>query len=144
MVQVQLGVMLGASGEFGKEDGRRQFVATLREMKTGLTSAAHDGSKRGGLQPLAARRKIPRHPPPSNRNRPVRRDLRWTLAVVPNWERRPSLWSRKKEVKIFFKARSAMAPRSSSSFERPAATIHRPGVPIARLTKSQLRPPSTP
>ena len=35
MVQVQLGVMLGASGEFGKEDGRRQFVATLREMKTG-------------------------------------------------------------------------------------------------------------
>jgi hypothetical protein len=52
MVQVQLGMMLGASGEFGKEDGRRQFVATLREMKTGLTSAAaQDGQKGAGFNP---------------------------------------------------------------------------------------------
>ena len=51
MVQVQLGVMLGASCEFGKEDGRRQFVATLREMKTGLTSAAQDGQKGAGFNP---------------------------------------------------------------------------------------------
>ena len=58
MVQVQLGVMLGTSGEFGKQDGRRQFVATLREMKTGLTSTARDGRKRRGFQPFPARRKI--------------------------------------------------------------------------------------
>ena len=52
IVQVQLGMMLGASGELGKEDGRRQFVATLREMKTGLAStAAQDGQKGAGFKP---------------------------------------------------------------------------------------------
>ena len=59
MVQVELGVMLGASGEFGKEDGRRQFVATLREMKTGLTSAAHDGQKGAGFSPSQRGEKFP-------------------------------------------------------------------------------------
>ena len=60
MVQVQLGMMLGASGEFGKEDGRRQFVATLREMKTGLTSAAaQDGQKGAGFNPSQHGEKSP-------------------------------------------------------------------------------------
>jgi hypothetical protein len=59
MVQVQLGVMLSASGEFGKEDGRRQFVATLREMKAGLTSAAHDGQKGAGFNPSQGGEKSP-------------------------------------------------------------------------------------
>jgi hypothetical protein len=51
MVQVQLGVMLGAAGEIGKEDGRRQFVAALREMKTGLVNAAQDAQKGAGFNP---------------------------------------------------------------------------------------------
>jgi hypothetical protein len=59
IVQVQLGMMLGASGEFGKEDGRRQFVATLREMKTGLTSAPHDGQKGTGFNPSQRGEKSP-------------------------------------------------------------------------------------
>ena len=60
IVQVQLGMMLGASGEFGKEDGRRQFVATLREMKTGLTSAAaQDGQKGAGFNPSQHGEKSP-------------------------------------------------------------------------------------
>jgi hypothetical protein len=60
MVQVQLGMMLGASGESGKEDGRRQFVATLREMKTGLTSAAgQDGQKGAGFNPSQHGEKSP-------------------------------------------------------------------------------------
>ena len=59
MVQVQLGVMLNAAGEFGKQDGRRQFVATLREMKAGLTSAAHDGQKGAGFNPSQRGEKSP-------------------------------------------------------------------------------------
>ena len=59
MVQVQLGVMLGTSGEFGKQDGRRQFVASLREMKTGLTSAARDGQKGTGFNPSQRGEKSP-------------------------------------------------------------------------------------
>ena len=59
MVQVQLGVMLGTSGEFGQQDGRRQFVASLREMKTGLMSAAPDGQKGAGFNPSQRGEKSP-------------------------------------------------------------------------------------
>jgi hypothetical protein len=136
MVQVQLGMMLGASGEFGKEDGRRQFVATLREMKTGPTSAAaQDGQKVRVLIPRSMERN--RHPARSNRNRRVRRARKWISAVAPNWGRKPSR-SRARRSEDFLKASSAMALRSSSSSARPAAMIHRPDVPTARLIKLPL------
>ena len=59
MVQVQLGVMLDGSGKFGHEEGRRQFIATLREMKTGLTGASQDASEGGGFAPPQRGEKSP-------------------------------------------------------------------------------------
>jgi phosphatidylglycerophosphate synthase len=45
--QVQLGVLLGASGGAGNEQGRRRFVTALREIKSGTPAASPDGGQDG-------------------------------------------------------------------------------------------------
>jgi hypothetical protein len=44
-VQLQLGVMLGASTGFGNEQGRQRFVTALREMKSGIHNMAQDAAQ---------------------------------------------------------------------------------------------------
>ncbi len=46
-MQLQLGLMLGASSGFGGEQGRRRFVTTLREMKAGIQNTSQDASQGG-------------------------------------------------------------------------------------------------
>lgn len=45
--QVQLGVLLGASGGAGDEQGKRRFMTALREIKAGTPAAAPDDGRGG-------------------------------------------------------------------------------------------------